>query len=52
MSYPYKDRMDVARKTFGTPENVVSLNVIPNGYPTGVDKPKDKFKPENIHWQK
>jgi len=26
--------------------------VIPVGHPTGTDKPKDKYKPENIHWEK
>jgi hypothetical protein len=27
-------------------------NVIPIGYPSGKDKPKDKYRPENIHWEK
>jgi nitroreductase len=50
-AYPYKDRMDFVRKTLNIPDNVIPLNVIPIGYPTGADKPKDKFKPENIHWE-
>ena len=51
-AYPYNDRMDFVRKTLNIPDTVIPLNVIPIGYPTGVDKPKDKFKPENIHWEK
>lgn len=51
-AYPYKDRMDIVKKTLSIPDAVIPLNVIPIGYPKGVDKPKDKFKPENIHWQK
>ncbi len=51
-AYPYKDRMDFVRKTLSIPDSVIPLNVIPIGYPTGVDKPKDKFRSENIHWEK
>lgn len=51
-AYPYKDRMDVARKTLNIPQDIIPLNVIPIGHPTGTDKPKDKYKPENIHWEK
>jgi nitroreductase len=51
-AYPANDRMDFVRKTLGIPDNVIPLNVIPIGYPTGSDKPKDKFKLENIHWEK
>ncbi len=51
-AYPYHDRMDFVRKTLPIPDDIIPLNVIPIGYPTGVDKPKDKFKPENIHWEK
>jgi nitroreductase len=51
-AYPYPDRMDHVRKTLNIPDNVIPLNVIPVGHPTGADKPKDKFKPENIRWEK
>ena len=51
-AYPYKDRMDVARKVLNIPQDVIPLNVIPIGHPTGTDKPKDKYKSENIHWEK
>ena len=51
-AYPYKDRMDVARKVLNIPQDIIPLNVIPIGYPTGTDKPKDKYNSENIHWEK
>jgi nitroreductase len=51
-AYPYKDRMDVVRKALNIPQDIIPLNVIPVGYPTGTDKPKDKYKPENIHQEK
>jgi len=51
-AYPYKDRMDIVRRALNIPDAVIPLNVIPIGYPKGVDKPKDKYKAENIHWQK
>ena len=51
-AYPYKDRMDVVRKALNIPESVIPLNVIPIGVPSGTDKPKDKFKTENLHWEK
>lgn len=51
-AYPNHDRMAFVRQTLQIPESVIPLNVIPVGHPTGADQPKDKFKPENIHWEK
>ncbi len=51
-AYPYKDRMDVVKKTLRIPDDVIPLNVIPIGHPTGADKPKNKYNPENIRWEK
>ena len=31
---------------------VVAYCVIPAGYPAGDEQPKDKWKPENIHYDK
>ncbi len=50
--YPNKERINFIRKTLNLPEHIIPLNVIPLGYPEGKDKSKDKFKPENIHWNK
>ncbi len=49
-AYPYEDRIKAVVETIKLPEHVVPLCVIPVGYPTGVDKPKDKWKPERLHW--
>lgn len=51
-AYPDAKRMNAIRNVLGIPENIIPLNVIPIGHPTGEDKPKDKFKEENIHWEK
>lgn len=50
--YPRPDRVDIVREVLGIPQNVFPLNVIPVGYPKGENRPKDKFKPENIRWEK
>jgi nitroreductase len=50
--YPAEDRMKYVVGVLGLPKHIIPLNVIPVGYPVGVDKPKDKWKPENLHWQK
>lgn len=48
--YPRSERIDVVRDVLSIPQNVFPLNVIPIGYPKGENRPKDKFKPENIRW--
>jgi nitroreductase len=50
--YPNEDRMKTVRTILGIPENIIPLNVMPIGHPTGEDKPKDKFNPGNIRWEK
>lgn len=51
-AYPDNGRMDLVRKTLNIPQEIIPLNVIPVGHPTGKDQPKDKYKPENIRWEK
>ena len=51
-AYPAKDRMATVQNILSLPEHIIPLNVIPIGYPTGIEKPKDKWKPENLHWNK
>lgn len=51
-AYPAKDRMKSVIEILNLPEHIIPLNVIPIGYPKGIEKPKDKWKPENMHWQK
>ena len=50
--YPRSERIDVVRDVLSIPQNVFPLNVIPIGYPKGENRPKDKFKPENIRREK
>lgn len=50
-AYPDADREAHVRKTLNLPADVIPLNVIPVGHPTGQDKAKDKYKKENIHWE-
>lgn len=51
-AYPAEDRMATVSKTLNLPEHIIPLNVIPIGYPSGIEKPKDKWKSENLHWNK
>ncbi|PKQ64533.1 nitroreductase family protein [Labilibaculum filiforme] len=50
-SYPYDDRTKAVKKELNLPEKHIPLNVIPVGYPTGEDVPKNKWKAENVIWQ-
>jgi len=52
-AYAEKDRMGSVRRILSIPESIIPLNVIPIGVPATKDeKPKDKFREENIHWEK
>lgn len=51
-AYPYSERMNPVIEILNLPEHIRPLNVIPVGVPTGEDKPKDKWKPERLHWEK
>lgn len=50
--YPYEDSMKPAIEILGLPKDVKPYCIVPVGYPGGKDKPKDKWKPENIHYEK
>ena len=49
-AYPYPERMKVVLEALHLPEHIVPLTVIPVGYPTGIEKPKDKFNKKQIHY--
>jgi nitroreductase len=51
-AYPYADRLKHVKAVLNLPEEVIPLNVIVVGVPTGQDKPKDKYKKEKIHWER
>jgi nitroreductase len=46
-----KERIANVRGILNIPENIIPLNVIPIGVPREKEKPLDKFKAENIHWE-
>lgn len=50
--YPGEERMQHARNMLNLPKHIMPLCIIPLGYPTGVEKAKDKFDANNIHWEK
>lgn len=47
---PRKDRMETVAKILNLPSHLLPLNVIAVGYATKTPTPKNKYKPENIHW--
>ena len=50
--YPYEDRTNPTIEALGLPDDVKPYCIVPIGHPAGNDKPKDKWKPENIHYEK
>ncbi len=51
-AYPYADRIAIVSEVLQLPAHVVPLCVIPVGKPAGTDRPKDKWKPERLHWNR
>ena len=52
-AYADHERVKSVRSILSVPENIIPLNVIPIGVPANRDaKPIDKYKEENIHWEK
>ncbi|MBI4699389.1 MAG: nitroreductase family protein [Nitrospirae bacterium] len=52
-AYVDQERVRSVRRILSIPENIIPLNVIPIGIPADRDvKPVDKFRRENIHWEK
>lgn len=51
-TYPDPDRSLWVSSVLELPSNVLPLSVISLGYPTGIEKPKDKYKPEKIHYNR
>ena len=50
--YPNEQLYPKLHEYLGLPENVQPFCAIPVGYPAGDDQPKDKWKPEKIHYGK
>ncbi len=50
--YPMGKRVAFLQELLRLPEHIVPLNVIPIGYPAEAPAPKDKWKPENVHYER
>ena len=50
--YPAEDRVRPIAEALGLPGNVMPLCVIPLGVPAENPEPKDKWNPDNVHWNK
>lgn len=46
----HTDRVEGIQDILGLPEHIVPLCIVPVGHPAEDPEPKDKFKPENIHY--
>ena len=50
--YPYDDRMLPAIEALGLPDNIKPYCIVPVGHPAGDNKPKNKWNPDHIHYEK
>ena len=50
--YPIPERVADVNRVLSLPEHIIPLAVIPIGYPAGEVQPKDKWKPENVKYNK
>ena len=46
--FPYDSRINTVREHVSLPPHYIPLNIIPVGYPTGKESPKDKWDPGNV----
>lgn len=49
--YPQMQRVEKLKEMLCLPDDIIPLNVIPIGYPAQDPKPKDKWKPGNVHFE-
>jgi len=50
--YPNERIVDRIRAYLGIPANVTPLAIVPVGYPAETPSPKDKWNPDNIHYDR
>lgn len=48
--YPISERVTLVKRLFNIPSEIVPMSIIMLGYPASPVEPKDKYKPENIHY--
>ena len=50
--YPNPNVLPEVKRVLELPGNIIPLNIITMGYPAQNPEPKDKWNPDNIHYQK
>ena len=50
--YPDSGRVKAVQQRLGLPDTIIPLAVVPIGYPTGTQIPKDKWNPDNIRFNR
>ncbi|MBN2281729.1 MAG: nitroreductase family protein [Candidatus Marinimicrobia bacterium] len=50
--FPVEDRMKCMIEILNLLDHITPLNVIPIGYPASESDSMDKWKPDNLHWNK
>ena len=50
--YPSTERVAAVSEVLGLPGSIVPLNIVTMGYPAADVQPKDKWNPDNIHYQR
>ncbi|MGE5424120.1 MAG: nitroreductase family protein [Syntrophothermus sp.] len=50
--YPYPDRYSLVQNLLHVPPGNVPFSLVPVGHPRDSEPPKNKYKQENIHWNK
>lgn len=49
-AYPYSDRYSSMKRELGMPDSILPYCAVAVGYPANDEQPKDKWKPERIHF--
>ena len=50
--HPYPDRQEFVRKILDIQQDIYPFCIIPVGYPTGEEQPKEKFDSAKVHWER
>ncbi len=50
--YPDADRVKAVQQRLGMPDSIIPLAVVPVGYPAGEQTHKEKWNPENVHFNR
>jgi len=48
--YPENDRVQLVKKMLNIPDHLMPMAAVPIGYPSGHERPKNKYKVENVFY--